>query len=65
MLRSLAIKIKDLEINRLNDIKVNEVLNDISMTGKEVEEKIYEKFKVNNDASNFNENKDYLEECFE
>jgi hypothetical protein len=65
MLRSLAIKIQELEVNRLNDIKVNEVLDDICMTGREVEEKIYEKFKINNDTSRFNEDKDYLEECFE
>jgi hypothetical protein len=65
MLRSLAVKIRELEVNRLNDIRVNDVLEDICMTGREVEEKIYEKFKVNSDVCRFKEDKDYLEECFE
>jgi hypothetical protein len=40
MLRSLGIKIRELEVNRLNYIKDNEVLENIVMIGKEIEEKI-------------------------
>jgi hypothetical protein len=40
-------------------------LNDICILGREIEEKIYEKFKFTNDQSRFSENKDYLEECYE
>jgi hypothetical protein len=65
MLRSLAIKIKELEVNRLNDIRVNEVLDDICLTGKEIEQKIYENMKHKKDICKFHEDRDYLEECYE
>jgi hypothetical protein len=39
LLRSFAIKIYELERNRLNDIRVKDVLDDICMTGREAEEK--------------------------
>jgi hypothetical protein len=43
MFRSLAIKIYELERNRLNDIRVKEVLYEICMIGKEAEEKIHKR----------------------
>jgi hypothetical protein len=39
LLRSLALKIQNLEVNRLNDINIGMVLDDIAITGKEVDEK--------------------------
>jgi hypothetical protein len=35
------------------------------MTGREIEEKIYEKFRNIKDQSRFSENKSYLKKCFE
>jgi ADP-dependent phosphofructokinase/glucokinase len=35
------------------------------LLGKEIQEKIYERFRDTKDQSRFNEKKDYLEECFE
>jgi hypothetical protein len=46
-------------------MRVKEVLDDYCMFGKEIEEKIYEKFKFNRDQSRFSENKYYREECYE
>jgi hypothetical protein len=51
LLRSLAIKIQEFDVNRRNDIIVKDVLNDICILGREIEEKIYEKFKFTNDQS--------------
>jgi hypothetical protein len=65
LLRSLDVKIQEFEVNRHNDIRVKDVLEDIYMLGKEIEEKIYEKFKFTKDQRRFMENKDNLEECFE
>jgi hypothetical protein len=48
-LRNLDIKIQEFEVNRLNDIRVAEVLNNIYLLGKEVEEKIHENFKFKSD----------------
>jgi hypothetical protein len=39
LLRSLALKIQIFEINRLNDINIGMVLDDIAITGKEVDRK--------------------------
>jgi hypothetical protein len=36
LLRSLAIKVQEFEVNRLNDIRVANVLNDICLLGKEL-----------------------------
>jgi hypothetical protein len=49
LLRNLAIKIQEFEVNRLNDIRVADVLNNIYFLGKKVEEKIYENFKFKSD----------------
>jgi hypothetical protein len=37
------------------------VLDDIAITGKEVEEKMHEKFRENKDMCMFIENRDYFE----
>jgi hypothetical protein len=65
LLRSLAIKVQEFEVNRLNDIRVADVLNDICLLGKEIEEKIDENFRDMKDICIFNENKDYLKESYE
>jgi hypothetical protein len=65
LLRCLEMKIQDFEINRLNDINIEVVLNDIISLGIETEEKIYEKFRDNKDRCMCFENRVYLEECYE
>jgi hypothetical protein len=65
LLRSFAIKVQEFEVNRLNYIRVADVLNDICLLGKEIEEKIHENFRDRKDICIFNENKDYLNESYE
>jgi hypothetical protein len=64
LLRNLAIKIQKFEVNRLNDFRVADLLNNICLLGKKVEEKIHENFTFKSDQCVFNENKEYLEECY-
>jgi hypothetical protein len=40
------------------------VLNDICLTGIEIEDEMHESFKFKGDMCTFNENKDYLEDCY-
>jgi hypothetical protein len=65
LLRNLAIKIQEFEVNQVCDIKVKDVLNNICLTGKEIEEKIYVSFKFKGDMCTFNENNDSLEGSYE
>jgi hypothetical protein len=55
LLRSLAIKIYELERNCLNNIRVKDVIDDICMSGRVIEEKIHENHKFTRDSSRFNE----------
>jgi hypothetical protein len=65
LLRSLTLKIQNFEVNRLNVINIGMLLNDITNTGKEFEEKMHEKSRNNKDMCIFIENRDYLEKCYE
>jgi hypothetical protein len=56
---------QEFEVNRVCDIRVKDVLNDICLPSKEIEEKIHEGFKFKGDMCTFNENKGYLEDCYE
>jgi hypothetical protein len=57
-------KVQNFEVNRLNDINTAEVLEVICSLDKEIEEKIHVKFRDNRKIYMFNENRDYLEECY-
>jgi hypothetical protein len=56
--------IHDFEVSRLNDIRVGEVIDKIETKEAEAEDKMYEKYKSNNDPAMFHENREYLEKFF-